>query len=119
MELLGFLHVLGAVATLTAIAGVCVHAANGGERRDNAARVALTVSHGLGLLILLAAGFAMVARLGGGGPHGWLGVKLVLWLFLGVAIMLPYRRRAIAIPLLLILPLLAAIAAYLGTQQPF
>jgi hypothetical protein len=119
MELLGFLHVLGAVAVLTAVAGACVHAANGGERRGNVARVALTISHGIGLLLVLAAGFMMVAQLGGGGPHGWLGVKLVLWLFLGAAIMLPYRRRALAIPLLLILPVLAAIAAYLGTQQPF
>jgi hypothetical protein len=115
-------HVLGAVAVLAAVAAHCVHALNGGSRRQNAARRPLALMHGVGLALLLVAGFGMLAQMGlgdGAAFPGWLLLKLALWLALGAAAIAPYRRPSMARPLLLLLPVLGALAAYLGLARPF
>ena len=90
------LHLLGVVMVLAAVAGVAAHAANGGRREDNNVR---------GML--------------GANVPGWAWAKLVIWLFFGASLTLPYRNRALAGPLLVVLPLLAAAAAWLALYKPF
>lgn len=114
------LHVLGALMVLTAAAGVAVHAANGGRREDNGLRGVLASMHGIGLILSLVAGFGLLAKLGAGAmPPAWAWAKLAIWLFLGAALTLPYRSRSLARPLVVALPLLAAVASYLAIYKPF
>ncbi len=100
---------------LAAAGGVAVHAANGGRREDNELRGLLAGLHGVGMVLSVAAGFGML----GASLPGWAWVKLVIWLFFGAALTLPYRRRTLARPLVVILPLLAAVAAWLALVKPF
>lgn len=74
--------------------------------------------HGIGLLLILVSGFGMIAKLEYGFP-GWMLVKLVLWLIIGVLPILAKRN---------VLPLAAAwttalvlgiAAAYLGIFKSF
>ena len=114
------LHVLGAVLVLAAAGGVAVHAANGGRRKDNDLRGVLASMHGIGLIMSLVAGFGLLAKIGAGGmPPPWAWAKLVIWLFFGAALTLPYRNTSLARALVVALPLLAAIASYLAIYKPF
>ncbi len=113
------LHVLGALLVLAAAGGVAVHAATGGRREDNDLRGVLASMHGVGLLLSVVTGFGLLASLGAGMPPPWAWAKLVIWLFFGAALTLPYRNTSLARALVVALPLLAAIASYLALYKPF
>ena len=115
-------HILGIVLLVMALGGMALHATNGGTRRENAARGLVAALHGIGAFLILLGGFGMLARLGamhGSGFPGWIWVKLVIWVLLGAAALLPYRRPALARPLLFVVPGLAAVAAYMAVYKPF
>ena len=109
------LHVAGVLMVLVAVGGVAVHAANGGRREDNSLRGLLAAMHGIGLILSVVAGFGML----GASFPGWAWAKLVIWLVFGAALPLPYRSQALARSLVVILPLLAAVAAWLALYKPF
>lgn len=113
------LHVLGALLVLAAAGGVAVHAAAGGRREDNDLRGVLASMHGVGLVLSVVTGFGLLATLGAGMPPPWAWAKLVIWLFFGAALTLPYRNTSLARALVVALPLLAAIASYLAMYKPF
>ena len=97
------------------------HAINGDTPATNAARRSITVLHGTGLLIILIAGFGLVARLDllSGGVPGWVIGKLVIWLLAGILLTVPRQKPALARPILLAgLPILAAAAAWLAVYKP-
>ena len=86
------LHVAGLVLLTLSLGGMIA----GQQAADEAARVLeekgyvdsrpkiLLVFHGLGLFLLLLAGFGMLARLSIGFPWPlWIWVKVTLWLLLG------------------------------------
>ncbi len=100
---------------LAAAGGVAVFAANGGRREENSLRGLLAAMHGTGLVLSLVAGFGML----GANVPGWAWAKLVIWLFFGAALTLAYRSRTLARPLVVALPLLAGIAAWLALYKPF
>jgi hypothetical protein len=63
----------------------------------------------------------MLARMGfmhGAAFPGWIIGKIVIWLLLSIAIVLPYRVSSLAKPMFVILPLLAAAAVYLALYKP-
>ena len=114
-------HIVGIVLLMTALGGLALHATNGGTRQSNAAHRLIASLHGTGVLLVLIGGFGMLARLGfrhGVSFPGWLWVKLAVWLLLGAALVLPYRRPALAKPLLLALPVLGGLAAYMAIYKP-
>lgn len=113
------LHLLGIMLTVAALGGMSVHAANGGTRSESRTRTLTTAAHGTGLLLVLVAGFGMLARLGAAASSGWVLVKLVIWLTLGVAALLPYRRPPAARLLFVAVPLLAALAGIVALTKPF
>ena len=97
------------------------HAAAGHEKKENTSYRTLLVLHGLGALIALTGGFGLVARTGvaqGGAFPGWVWAKLVLWLLLGGMVALPYRSRPLARSLLVALPFLGLLGAYLANMKP-
>jgi len=113
------LHLLGILLTVTALGGMSIHAANGGTRSESRTRALATAVHGTGLLLVLVAGFGMLARLGASAASGWVLVKLGIWLALGLAAMIPYARPPLARALFVAVPLLAAFAGVVALTKPF
>jgi hypothetical protein len=114
-------HIVGIVLVMSALGALALHAAAGGTRPTNPARGLLASMHGIGILLILVGGFGMLARLGfmhGGSFPGWLWVKIAVWITLAAATLLPYRRPALGRPLLLALPLLGGLAAYMAIYKP-
>lgn len=118
-EVYKILHILGILLVFSALGGVAVHAAGGGDRASNPSRRALAISHGVGLLLMLVAGFGMLAKIGISPASGWVWAKVVIWLVLGACTVLPYRARSLAGAMLTLLPLLGTLAAYLAIYKPF
>jgi hypothetical protein len=120
-ELYKVAHLVGVIVLFMALGGAMVHAVNGGTPSGNAARRAIAMLHGIGLAVILTAGFGLVARLdllSGGVPH-WVVGKLVIWLLAGLMLTVPRRKPSLARPILLAgLPLLAAAAAWLAVYKP-
>ena len=72
------------------------------------------MAHGVALVIVLVAGFGMIARLGmGGGWPLWVWLKLVIWLVLGAATVFVRKAGESAGWLLVLLPALGAVSAWL------
>ena len=108
--LLKTIHLAGALGVFCAMGAIIL----GGQ--DSQRKVASAL-HGASLVLLLLAGFAILKK-----PpmelHYWK-VKIVLWLFLGVAPVLA-RRKVMPAPVLLLLTLAAGvIAAYCGVTKSF
>lgn len=58
-----------------------------------------SMTSGIGLLLILIAGFGMISKLGYNLTAPWLIVKMVIWLALGGVIVLINRKPALAKPL--------------------
>lgn len=113
-------HILGVVALFTGLGGAALHAANGGTKKDNPSRKLVSVLQAVALVLLLVAGFGMLARLQlTGSWPGWVWAKVVLWVVFGALVALPGRVPASGKPLLLGLPALGALAGWLAVFKPF
>ncbi|NOT09208.1 MAG: hypothetical protein HOP28_13495 [Gemmatimonadales bacterium] len=114
-------HLAAVLVLFSVLGGVLVHALNGGTRAANMARRAVAALHGLAMAVAIVAGFGLVARLDlmSGGVPPWVWAKVTIWLIAGLLLALPYRRPALARPILLVgLPFLAAAAAWLAVFKP-
>ena len=70
-----------------------------------------SITSGIGLLLILIAGFGMISKLGHSFAAPWLIVKMVIWLALGGIIVLINRKPALAKALWWSILALGAIAA--------
>lgn len=110
------LHYLGFMLLFFGFGGVLIpHIA--GIKLEGKPRMVAFITHGLGMLFLLVAGFGMLARLQLDGIPPWIHVKLAVWLILGVAIGLAKRMPS----WLLLVAILAIglIAPYMAIFKPF
>ena len=109
-------HFLGVFGLVTALAATLAPAAQGADVRAPW-RKRLAIAHGVSLFLVLLGGFGMLARLGMG-VTGWVGAKLLIWLVVGGLIAL--RKNAAAASWgLVLLPVLAALAGWIGYTKPF
>jgi len=114
------LHLAAVLGVFAALGAACLHAMNGGAREGTAGRGLVNALHGVGLLIALVGGFGLLARLNlATAWPGWVWAKLAIWLIAGVYVVVPYRRPALARPMLLALPLIGLAAAWLAIAKPF
>ncbi len=119
-EFYKILHVTAVLAVFAALGAACLHAMNGGGREGTAGRKLVNALHGAGLLVALVGGFGLLARLDlATGWPGWVWAKLAIWLVAGAYVVVPYRRPALAKPMLLALPVLGLAAAWLAIAKPF
>jgi hypothetical protein len=119
-QLYNLLHILGIVLVFMALGGLAFHGANGGTKDTNKVRGLVMATHGVGLVLILIAGFGMLARtrpMGAGFP-GWLHPKLLIWVLIAVAPVILNRKPAWSKPLWFVLPLLAATSAYFAINHP-
>jgi uncharacterized membrane protein len=126
-QLYNVVHIVGIVLVMAALGGAAVlamtsrasHAVDAASPR--AARRLLAALHGAGAFLIILGGFGMLARLGlvrGGQFPGWLWVKIAIWLVISGALVLPRRVPGLARPLLLLLPVLGGLAAYMAIYKP-
>jgi hypothetical protein len=103
------IHLAGAFGVFTALGAILAGA-------NESCRKCASMLHGISLLLLAVAGFGILKN-----PpmelHYWK-IKIVLWLFLGVAPVLA-RKKVLSTTVIMTLVLGAGIfAAYLGMMQP-
>ncbi len=108
------LHYLGFMLLFFGIGGVFIPAM-AGIKIQGKPRIAAFISHGLGMLFLIVAGFGMLARLQIDGIPGWIHVKLAVWLVLGLAIGI--ARRMPSWLILIFIFLVALIAPYFAIYK--
>lgn len=112
------LHLFGIFLLFISLGGLFLHAINGGTKESNGARKLVAISHGVALFLILLAGFGMLARIEMSAAEPWVIIKLVIWLVMGAALVIPYRVPQLARPLWLMLPLLGLLAAWTALNKP-
>ena len=112
-----FLHHVGLMMLFISLGGLGALALTG--QATSKARGTFVALHGVGLIVILVAGFGLLAKLNYGFPV-WVVVKLVLWLALG-AIIVPLKRSpALARPLTVFaIPLIAAAGIITGVWHQY
>jgi hypothetical protein len=121
-ELYNVVHIVGLVLLMLALGGIALAGDAAGTPRSGAHRRTVLLMHGLGIFLILLGGFGMLARLGmveESSWPGWLWVKIAVWGTLGLAAFVPTRYPRAARPLLLFVPVLAGLAAYMAIYKPF
>lgn len=118
LEIYRILHVLGLILVMMSFGGMIVHVINGGTKESNKWRKATMMTHGIGLLLLLVAGFGMLARLGIHSFPLWVAVKVLVWLAFGGLVAVVYKKPSLATRMWLVVPALALIAAICGIIKP-
>jgi uncharacterized membrane protein SirB2 len=117
------IHLAGVFLVLIGVAGIAADAASGRPKGENPASRLLSALHGLGLLIVILAGFGMLAKVmrGPSMPSpAWATTKLVIWALFAVLAVVPRRwPRTARWVLLGGLPLLGAAAAVVAILKPF
>lgn len=109
------LHLTGVLMIFLALGGAATNAINGGEK-NHRWRVPIAITHGVGLVLSLVAGFGLLARLGivHGGMPTWALVKLGIWAFFAAAIGILIRKPTSGKILWPITIVLGIAAAYLA-----
>jgi hypothetical protein len=115
------LHLTGVMLLFFSLGGMTLQALLGApapaEGQRPPGRGLLLAFHGVGMLLLLVAGFGALAKLGVGGVPPWALGKLGIWLALGLAPVLLRRKPELARPLAFALPLLGFLAAALAIHK--
>lgn len=114
-------HIVGLVLLMAALGGIAFTAGTSGGRGSTMLRRSAFGFHAVGIFLILLGGFGMMARLGivqGTSWPGWIWVKVGVWATLGLAAFLPHRFPRTAGPLLLLLPVLGGLAAYMAIYKP-
>jgi hypothetical protein len=107
------LHLLGLSMVMLSLGGVVMHVINGGSKADNRFRVGAIVTHGIGLVLLLVAGFGMLHKLGVPHDAPWVLGKLAIWVVMGGVVAVAYRKPQLARALWVAIPALVVVAAAL------
>ncbi len=110
------LHYVGIFLILLPLGGACFHMAAGGTREWSLRKFA-GMLHGIGLVLALVAGFGLLAKLHLGFPP-WAIVKFVVWLALGAAPVMIYRKGQMAKTWLLAILVLAVLNGWLAVYKP-
>lgn len=109
-----FLHICGLIMLALSLGAILMARKTDDRKHPNM----LSVMHGLGLLLLLVAGFGMLARYEIGWPWPlWIWLKIAIWLILGAFPALVKRFDA-QLGWYVVLGLIV-VSAFLGIMKPF
>lgn len=118
-ELYRAIHLAAIMLLFVSFGGVAMIAAAGGTRESNPHRKLLAALHGTAAFLVLLGGFGLLARLKVQWPFpSWVFIKLAIWTVLSFAVLLPYRKPALAKPLFLLYPVLGLAAALTAIYKP-
>ena len=117
-ELYKNIHLLGVFMVLVALGGATLYGMVS-RGKELAWQKVVSMTHGIGLVLVVVAGFGMLARLGISWPWPmWIWGKVVIWVLLGALIAPARRSSGMAHGLWWIVILLAAVAGYLAINKP-
>ena len=110
------LHLFAVMLMFSAL-GVVIAAAVAGDANPRLRKLG-GMAHGIALVLILVAGFGLIAKQGfGGGWPLWVWLKLLIWLVLGAATVFVRKAGEKAGWLLILLPVLGAVAAWLALYR--
>lgn len=113
------IHLAGIFLLFLSLGGLALHTMNGGSKATNSFRKTVAITHGIALVLILVAGFGLLARLGI--PHAswplWVYLKVGVWLIFGGSIALVSKTN-LAKVLWFALPTLGLVSAYLAIFKP-
>lgn len=109
------LHLFGIFLLLGSLTALAAATYAGAEQK---VRRLVLAAHGLGLFLILFAGFGLLAKIGGW-TGGWVLGKLVIWFLLGAAPFVIRKARGAAGWIFWLLPVIASVAAWLALFKPW
>ncbi len=118
-EFYKMLHITGIVLLFSGLVTLLTMKVAGIPLEGTSKRFAF-LAHGLGLVLILVAGFGLLARLGlVSSMPSWVYIKIAIWLYFGLAIALIKRKGQLGWKLYIPLILVFMIASYVATEKPF
>lgn len=113
-------HLTGIFLILMAYGALILNSMLGRGKKEVPNRAIFSAFHGAGMIFALVGGFGLMAKLNmmTGWP-GWVYVKLVIWVFMGGAIAIIFRKPKLAKPMLFVILLTAVLAAFIANYKPF
>lgn len=115
------LHLFGVALLFCSLGGIALHAphAKRGDTGAVAVRKRLMAAHGIAMLLVLVAGFGLMAKMGLMSTWPlWIIVKLVIWLVLGGAGAFVARKPELGAGWVFALPLVGTIALWAVFFKP-
>lgn len=112
-------HIVGIILLMAAVGGIATSAE--AAVRPGWTRLGSLGFHAAGAFLILLGGFGMLARLGiaqGSNWPGWLWAKVIIWGVLALAAFVPRRFPRTALPVMVLLPVLGGLAAYMAIYKP-
>ena len=112
-------HLTGVFLTIMSLSGLCVFASVADKDGKKLWRRMLTALHGIGLLVVLIAGFGLMVKLKVDSPWpSFIWIKIVVWLLMGGIVVLIKRAPRLALPWWWISLALATAAAWAAKAHP-
>ena len=107
-EFYQFLHLLGLIGVVSGFTNLLLS--------EDYSKKAMKF-YGISILVMLVAGFGMIARLGLSVHTGWIGLKLIIWIWLSIAIPMivkryPQRKRKVFLAALAMVALAILLVVY-------
>ena len=107
------MHFVGIMAVFLGLGGAIIRSVNGGKR----GRMITGITSGVGLLLILVAGFALMAKSGYEWKL-WIFIKIGIWILIGALLALINRKPQFGLTLWILLIALGFGAAYVVTFKP-
>lgn len=107
------IHLLGIIFLFLSLGGYLTLASN----KTLVSRRLIAFTHGISIIVILVAGFGLLARLGFVAFQTWplwVWVKLVIWVILAVVVILIRRMPELRVSLWFVVPILGVVAAYMA-----
>jgi uncharacterized membrane protein SirB2 len=118
-EFYRIVHFVGIMLVFMSLGGLCLHVMNSGDKESNKFRKIVAITHGVGLVLILVAGFGMLAKYKMPFMESaWIWPKLLVWFILGGFTVILYRAPAAAKFLWAVLPVLGLVAAFFAVYKP-
>jgi hypothetical protein len=105
-------HIVGGFLLFAAVGALCL-----GRPEDATTRKLGAIGHGIGLVLILLTGLALVMR-GHIGFPAWVWIKVAIWVAMSMSLVLIRRSPGLRVPLFFLLPVLGGIAAWLAIARP-
>ncbi|HEY3306807.1 MAG TPA: hypothetical protein VGL70_25080 [Candidatus Binatia bacterium] len=113
------IHLVGVLMLFLSVGGLILDTIHGADRKHPWRKV-LLVTHGVGIVLTLVAGFGMLARIGiyWSWP-GWVAIKVGVWVIFAALPAIIVRNPSWTKTLWWTAVVLGGIAAYLAGYKPF
>ncbi len=112
------LHLVGAFFVVFALGGSLLQAINTGNRNFKFKKAIASI-HGIGLLLLLVAGFGLITKNGYFPIPIWVWIKIIIWGFYAIVSGLAFKKAEKSSLLWVITLLLFIVVIILAKLKPF